>query len=252
MTEQYQAPDEPLRVAAEPYAPPPAVVTMDGVALDYGAGAPALREVTLALPPGSFTFITGESGAGKTSLLNIIGLALRPTAGTLRFLEHDVADLDRSELASLRRQIGMVFQNFRLLDHLTVLENVMLPLLVAGVPSAERKAYARELLAWVNLGDRLDWFPPALSGGQQQRVAIARAVISRPKLLLADEPTGSVDDEIGMRLIGLIQALHREGATVVFATHDRNLVDQLRYPEIRLSGGKMLRVPAAAPAGLER
>ena len=217
---------------------------MDGISLHYAAGISALDEVTLALAPGSFTFITGDSGAGKTSLLSIIGLALEPSAGVLRVLGHDVAGLERADRAALRRQIGMVFQNFRLMNHLNVLENVMLPLQVAGVAPAERLSYAKELLDWVGLGDRLDWLPPTLSGGQQQRVAIARAVIGRPQLLLADEPTGSVDGEIGMRLIGLMQALHREGTTVVIATHDRALVQGLGYPEFRLGGGKLLPVAA--------
>ena len=227
---------------------PAAVVTMDRISLQYSADAPALAEVTLALAPGSFTFITGESGAGKTSLLSIIGLALQPTAGTLRLLGRDVAALERPERAALRRRIGMVFQNFRLLGHLSVLENVMLPLQVAGTPAAERVSYAKELLDWVGLGDRLDSLPPTLSGGQQQRVALARAVIGRPQLLLADEPTGSVDDDIGMRLIGLIQALHREGTTVVIATHDRAMVQRLGYPEYRLAGGRLMPARGAAAA----
>lgn len=222
---------------------PAAVVTMDQISLQYSAEAAALLDVTLALAPGSFTFITGESGAGKTSLLNIIGLALQPSGGTLRLLGHEVTALQRHERAALRRQIGMVFQNFRLLGHLSVLENVMLPLQVAGTPAAERVSYAKELLHWVGLGDRLDSLPPTLSGGQQQRVALARAVIGRPQLLLADEPTGSVDEEIGMRLIGLIQALHKEGTTVVIATHDRALVQGLGYPEYRLAGGRLMPAP---------
>ena len=222
--------------------PPAAVVSMDGIALRYAAGIAALDGVTLALAPGSFTFITGDSGAGKTSLLSIIGLAMEPTEGTLRVLGHDVAALDRPDRAALRRQIGMVFQNFRLLNHLSVLDNVILPLQVAGIAASDQLSYAKELLDWVGLGDRLDWLPPTLSGGQQQRVAIARAVIGRPQLLLADEPTGSVDGEIGMRLIGLIQALHREGTTVVIATHDRALVQGLGYPEFRLADGKLVRV----------
>lgn len=222
--------------------PPAAVVSLDGVSLQYPGGIAALDGITFALPPGSFTFITGGSGAGKTSLLNIMGLALERTAGDLRLLGHDVATLDRPARAALRRQIGMVFQDFRLLNYLTVLENVMLPLQVAGIPMEDRLSYAKELLDWVGLGERLDWFPQTLSGGQQQRVAIARAVIGRPRLLLADEPTGSVDGEIGLRLIGLIQALHREGTTVVIATHDQELVRQLGYREIRLEGGKLVPV----------
>lgn len=229
--------------------PPAAVVSMDGIGLEYSPGVAVLRDVTLALAPGSFTLITGESGAGKTSLLSIMGLALEPTAGTLRLLGHDVAGLGRPERAALRRQIGMVFQNFRLLNHLTVLENVMLPLQVAGTPPAASVAYAKELLDWVGLGDRLDWLPQTLSGGQQQRVAIARAVIGRPQLLLADEPTGSVDEAIGIRLIGLIQALHREGTTVVIATHDRALVQRLAFPELRLAEGRLRPVTAGGGGG---
>jgi cell division transport system ATP-binding protein len=232
--------DQPPPLTGDTDHAPPAVVAMDGIALHYPAGIAALDSITLALAPGSFTFITGDSGAGKTSLLSIIGLALQPTGGSLRVLGHDVSALERGERAALRRQIGMVFQNFRLLNHLTVLENVVLPLQVAGITAKERQSFAKELLDWVGLGDRIDSLPPTLSGGQQQRVAIARAVISRPKLLLADEPTGSVDDDIGLRLVGLVQALHREGTTVVLATHDRSLVKGLGYQEFSLSDGRLV------------
>jgi len=220
-------------------AGPAAIVAVDNIAVTYEGAAPALDGVTFALAPGSFTFVTGGSGAGKTTLLNVIGLALPAASGTVQILGRNPMALPRPERAALRRQIGMVFQDFRLLDHLSVLENVALPLRVEGVAESQRRAQAGELLAWVGLGDRLEALPPTLSGGQKQRVAIARAVINRPQLLLADEPTGSIDDEIGMRVIRLFQALHGEGTTVLIATHNTHLVQALDYPVLHLEGGRV-------------
>lgn len=218
---------------------PPAIVALDDISVTYEGAPPALDGVTFALAPGSFTFVTGGSGAGKTTLLNVIGLARPASSGTVQILGKNPMALPRFERAALRRQIGMVFQDFRLLDHLSVLENVALPLRVGGAPESQRRAQASELLAWVGLGDRLNSLPPTLSGGQKQRVAIARAVINRPKLLLADEPTGSIDDEIGLRVIRLFQALHGEGTTVVIATHNTHLVQEFDYPIVHLADGRV-------------
>jgi cell division transport system ATP-binding protein len=220
-------------------AGPAAVVAVDNIAVTYAGAAPALDGVTFALAPGSFTFVTGGSGAGKTTLLNVIGLALPAVSGTVQILGRNPMALPRPERSALRRQIGMVFQDFRLLEHLSVLENVALPLRVEGVGESRRRAQASELLAWVGLGDRLAVLPLTLSGGQKQRVAIARAVINRPQLLLADEPTGSIDDEIGMRVIRLFQALHGEGTTVLIATHNTHLVQALDYPVLHLAAGRV-------------
>jgi cell division transport system ATP-binding protein len=232
-------------------AAPAEVVALDNVSVAYTGGEAALDRVTFALSPGSFTFVTGGSGAGKTTLLNVIGFAMPINAGRLRVLGHDPMALPRTERAALRRRIGMVFQDFRLLDHLSVLENVALPLRVDGVAETKRRAQASELLEWVGLGDRLDALPQTLSGGQKQRVAIARAVIGRPQLLLADEPTGSIDDEIGMRVIRLFQALHSEGTTVVIATHNNHLVRSMQYPILHLAGGQVQSIGSARGAGVE-
>jgi cell division transport system ATP-binding protein len=226
-------------------ATPATVVALDRVSVAYEGGDAVLDQVTFALSPGSFTFVTGGSGAGKTTLLNVMGLAMPPSSGQLRILGQDPNSLPRSERAALRRQIGMVFQDFRLLDHLSVLENVALPLRMNGVGDGKRRAQAGELLEWVGLGDRLNALPPTLSGGQKQRVAIARAVIGQPQLLLADEPTGSIDDDIGMRVIRLFQALHGEGTTVMIATHNQHLVHSLPYPTLHLESGRVR--PNSAP-----
>jgi cell division transport system ATP-binding protein len=230
------------------------VAALTAVGLTYAGGIAALHGIDLTLAPGSFTFVTGASGAGKTSLLNLIGLAVPPSTGNLRLFGSDVAGLDRPKRAALRRQIGRVFQDVRLLDHLSTLENVMLPLQIVGVSSARCRADAVELLGWVGLGDRVDCRPASLTGDQRQRVAIARAVIARPQLLLADEPTGNVDADTGRRLLELIEALHREGTTVLVATHNRGLVQELGHPEFRLpvtaSAAATPAAGAALPAGL--
>ena len=241
---------EPLPDTVPDPATPATVVALDRVSVAYQGGEAALDQVTFALSPGSFTFVTGGSGAGKTTLLNVIGLALPISSGQLRVLGHDPKSLPRAERAALRRQIGMVFQDFRLLDHLSVLENVALPLRMDGIGDGKRRAQASELLEWVGLGDRLNSLPPTLSGGQKQRVAIARAVIGRPQLLLADEPTGSIDDEIGMRVIRLFQALHHEGTTVVIATHNHHLVRSLQYPTLHLAHGHVHSISADNSGGL--
>jgi len=210
------------------------VVRLEKVSLRYGEGPFVLRNLNFSLDPGSFHYVTGASGAGKTSLLRLITLAQRPSQGRVVIFGRDGATLNRDERAETRRRIGMVFQEFRLLDHLSVLDNVMLPMKLIGHVGPQVEHHVRELLAWVGLGDHLDALPPTLSGGQQQRVAIARAVIGRPNLLLADEPTGNVDDQIAERLLYLFQELNRLGTTVLIATHNEHLVERFQHPIIRL------------------
>ena len=176
------------------------IIRFDSVGLRYGLGPEVLQDVSFALPSGSFHFLTGASGAGKSSLLRLMYLGLRPTRGRVVVFDRDMAAAKRYELPALRRRIGVVFQDFRLLDHLSAIDNVALPLRVRGVRESEIHKHVPELLGWVGLGDQIHAKPPTLSGGQKQRVAIARAVIGRPDLLLADEPTGNVDDSIAMRL----------------------------------------------------
>ncbi len=200
------------------------IVTFDNVGLRYGADREILSNVSFTLFPGSFYFLTGASGAGKTSLLKLLYLAQRPSRGAIRMFGTDVITLPRDRLPSLRRRLGVVFQNFRLIPHLSAYDNVALPLRVSGVREAELDQPVNDMLDWVGLGHRKDARPETLSGGEQQRVAIARAVIGRPDLLVADEPTGNVDPEMALKLLRLFEALNRLGTTVVVATHDVHLL----------------------------
>jgi cell division transport system ATP-binding protein len=204
-------------------------------------GPAVLENISFTLPPGSFHFLTGPSGAGKSTLLKLIYLALKPSSGRIRLFDRDVAGIPRREQPDLRRRIGVVFQDFRLLGHLTALDNVALPLRIAGAKQSLIRRHVPELLDWVGLGDHMNALPATLSGGQQQRVAIARAVIGRPRLLLADEPTGNVDDQIAMRLLFLFEELNRMGTTVLIATHNNMLVDRFSYPRLDLRDGKLSR-----------
>lgn len=215
------------------------MVRFEDVAIRYGGGPEVLSGVTFQLSPGSFHFITGPSGAGKSSLLRLMYLAARPSAGTVSLFDCSIEQLTRSDLALLRRQIGVVFQDFRLLPHLSAAENVALPLKIAGRPLNKIREHVGELLTWVGLADHFDDLPATLSGGQQQRVAIARAVITRPKLLLADEPTGNVDDRIAMRLLYLFEELNKLGTTILIATHSQALIDRFNHPIIRLEHGSV-------------
>jgi cell division transport system ATP-binding protein len=215
------------------------VIRFEQIGLRYGLGPEVLRDITLSLAPGSFHFLTGASGAGKSSLLRLMYLAQLPTRGRLTIFGHNVATTPRAELPALRRRIGVVFQDFRLLDHLSALDNVALPLRLAGKDDSQIRDHVVELLTWVGLGEHLNAKPLTMSGGQKQRVAIARAVITRPKLLLADEPTGNVDDQIALRLLYLFEELYKMGTTVVIATHNAGLVARFGHPELRLEGGTL-------------
>lgn len=206
-----------------------------------GAGDhPVLKDISFSLPAGSFYFLTGASGAGKSSLLRLMYLGARPTAGHITLFGRKVDECKRSELPALRRRMGVVFQDFHLLPHLTALDNVALPLrITGGISEAEIRSYVAELLRWVGLGESLDVKPIHLSGGQQQRIAIARAVIGRPRLLLADEPTGNVDEETGLRLMHLFAELNKLGTTVVIATHSRALIEKMGRPQLHLREGRL-------------
>ncbi|MEX0758691.1 MAG: ATP-binding cassette domain-containing protein [Tistlia sp.] len=224
------------------------MVRLDDVALRYGEGPEVLSGVTCHLEPGSFHFLVGHSGAGKSSFLRLLNLGQRPTRGRLMLFGRDVARLSREDRAVMRRRMGVVFQDFRLIAHLTAFENVALPLHLTGERGGAIDSKVSELLSWVGLADCLDSLPATLSGGQQQRVAIARAVVGRPSLLLADEPTGNVDDRIAMRLMFLFEEMHRNGTTVVVATHNETLVGRFAHPRLRLEGGTLRIVPAVARA----
>ncbi len=213
----------------------------------YGLGPEVLRDITFHLEPGSFHFLVGPSGAGKTSLLKLLFLAHRPSRGLIGLFGNDIATTPREALPALRRRIGVVFQDFRLLSHLSAMENVALPLRIAGAADDTAREHVAELLNWVGLGHRLNARPATLSGGEKQRVAIARAVIARPRLLVADEPTGNVDPEMGLRLIQLFVELNKLGTTVVVATHNRRLIEHFGFPVLRLDGGELAVGPGAAP-----
>jgi cell division transport system ATP-binding protein len=215
------------------------VVRFENVGLRYGLGPEVLRDLSFRIDPHSFQFLTGPSGAGKTSMLRLLYLSLKPTRGLITLFGHDVATLAPDALATLRRRIGIVFQDFRLLDHVSTYENVALPLRVLGRDEASYRNEVMELLQWVGLGERMWALPPVLSGGEKQRAAIARAVIARPQLLLADEPTGNVDPVLARRLLRLFVELNKSGTSVVIATHDIALMDLLDARRLVLHEGRM-------------
>ena len=215
------------------------VVRFDRVGLRYGRGPEVLSDIDLTLGAGTFNFLTGPSGAGKSTLLRLMYLALKPSRGLVSLFGKDISQLSQKELNGLRQEIGVVWQDFSLIDHLSVYANVALPLRVQGVNANTYDRNVRELLDWVGLGERIEASPRTLSGGEKQRVAIARAVIAKPKLLIADEPTGNVDPEIGARLIRLFGEMNRLGTTVLIATHDRDLIDEVPARVLHLQDAKL-------------
>ena len=218
-----------------------AIVQFESVGLRYGTGAEVLRDLDFSLGRGGYYFLTGASGAGKTSLMRLLYLAQRPTRGRIRLFGEDLSDAPREALPGFRRRIGVVFQDFRLIRHLSAYDNVALPLRIAGRDESEIRSSVREMLDWVGLGDRAGARPATLSGGEQQRVAIARAVIARPELLVADEPTGNVDADMAQRILHLLTALNRLGTTIIVATHDISLIAATPGAQmIRLDHGAMV------------
>jgi len=215
------------------------IVGFENVGLAYEGQPEVLADLEFTLGEGEFRFLTGPSGAGKTSLLKLIYLAHRPTRGRLTLFGEDVTSAPREALPALRRRIGVVFQEFRLLDHLTAFENVALPMKVAGVNQNQYREDVRELLNWVGLGDRINARPPTLSGGEKQRVALARALVTKPDLILADEPTGNVDPVMGEKIMKLFVELNKLGAAVIVATHDLSLISALDKPTVVLREGRL-------------
>ncbi|MBW8733444.1 MAG: ATP-binding cassette domain-containing protein [Asticcacaulis sp.] len=212
------------------------IVDVRDVSLGYGANDEDGGYIL-----GSFHFLTGPSGAGKTSLLRLIYLAQRPTFGQIALFGETIRTGDRAQSAALRRRIGIVFQEFRLLDHLNVFDNAALPLVVHGQSFKTFHEDVTELLTWVGLKHRLTAMPHILSGGEKQRLAIARAVVTRPTLILADEPTGNIDYAMGLRIMRLFIELNRLGATVLIATHDESLVRASGMPVLELKDGQLYR-----------
>lgn len=215
------------------------IVDFHRIFLKYDNGHAVLKNVQFSLEKGSFHFVTGPSGAGKTSLLRLMYLDQRPTSGRLQLFGKDMSQVKNSKLPLFRRRIGVVFQDFRLLDTLTTFDNVALPLRIIGMNEREIKKRVTELLAWVGLEDCKNEYPTALSGGEKQRIAIARAVINKPDLLLADEPTGNVDDAMAARILHLFVELNKLGTTLVIATHNQSLVRQFNKPQIHLTNGEV-------------
>jgi cell division transport system ATP-binding protein len=222
----------------DPFGPP--VVHFENVGVRYGLGPEVLRDVTFSVEPRSFQFLTGPSGAGKTTLLRLMLMSVRATRGLVTLFGREVSRIEGDDLTRVRRRMGVVFQDFRLLDHLTVYENVALPLRVQGRLEDNYRGEVVELLRWVGLGERMHALPPVLSGGEKQRAAIARALIVRPELLLADEPTGNVDPSLARRLLRLFIELNRLGTSVVIATHDLSLMDQVEARRLVLAEGHLL------------
>ena len=216
------------------------VIELDNIAMSYG-GRSLFRDVSLSLPEGSFHFLTGPSGAGKTTLLKLFSMELRPSAGSVRILGAETRLMDRDMVANLRRRIGVVHQDSRFVDHLSLGENVMLPVAVSGADTGAVNGQLAELLSWVGLSAQADNKPQELSGGERQRAALARAVIQSPEIVLADEPTGNVDWEMSLKLLDLLIELNRMGKTVICATHDLNLIRQAKSRTatrvLRLRGG---------------
>ncbi len=217
------------------------VVSFEKVMVHYKDGAPILSDISLSFKKKSFSFITGASGAGKTTFMRLLYAGIKPSSGKLTVFGKDISSISGDELCRLRQKIGVVFQDFNLLNYLTVLENVALPLKVIGEPIDSRLVQAKEILDWVGLGNCFNAYPDTLSGGQKQRIAIARAVITRPEILLADEPTGNVDDQIANKLMNLFSGMYKMGTCVIIATHSRRFVESFNYGELHIENGKIIR-----------
>lgn len=226
--------------AAESAAAEP-IVSFDGVAMRYGRESEILKDVSFGIERGSFHFLTGASGSGKTTLLKMIYLAERATGGQVRLFGRDVTALKAQDKPLMRRRLGVVYQEFRLLEHLSAFDNVALPHRIMGQKPAKYRADVAELLGWVGLGARMGAMPAALSGGEKQRLAIARAVVHRPDILLADEPTGNVDPAMALRILRLFLELNRVGMTVLIASHDEDLVARSGMPVLHLEDGRIRR-----------
>jgi len=212
-------------------------VELESVSLNYENGPDILKSIDLVIPNGSFHFLTGASGAGKTSLLKMIYLSKFPSKGKIRLFDINVTETNRKKLPNIRQKLGVIFQDFKLLNHLTAFDNVALPLRIAGKKQQEIQENVTSLLSWVGLENFKDSHPQTLSGGQKQLIAIARAIVNSPQLIIADEPTGSVDDTIAMRLMKLFVELNKLGATIIIATHNNRLIERFNYKKLTLVSG---------------
>ncbi len=215
------------------------IISLDKVMIHYGNGVPILKNISLKLNKKSFYFLTGMSGAGKSTFIRLLYMGLKPAGGTLKIFGENVSELSSDEICNFRQKIGVVFQDYNLIEHLTILENVALPLKVRGETQRAREHQAKELLDWVGLGNCFNLHPEQLSGGQKQRVAIARAVITRPDIILADEPTGNVDEEIANKLMKLFYGMHKMGTCVIVATHYRQFIDRFKFSELAIENNRI-------------
>ncbi|MFO0389807.1 MAG: cell division ATP-binding protein FtsE [Alphaproteobacteria bacterium] len=215
------------------------MIKLEHVSMEYIPGEEILSDISIELKKGSFHFLTGRSGSGKSTLLSLLWLQRRAAHGHVYMFGQDVSSVPRESLPYLRRKVGIVLQDYRLLDHLTIGENVGLPLKVMGESPTDIEAKVRELMAWMEIPEYYDAYPRTLSGGQKQRAAIARAVITNPEILLADEPTGNLDSELAIKFMYLFEQLNKMGTTILFATHDQHLVSSFDYPVLRLKNGKL-------------
>ena len=213
------------------------MITLSHVGLRYDGGPEVLSDVNLSLKPGSFHYLTGPSGSGKTSLMKILHVGLLPSRGDITIFNRDIKTLSRYERAEIRQQIGVIFQNFRLLPHLSLFDNIALPLRLANHRETSITQAVHDILGWIGLKDYMNVKPAFLSGGQQQRAAIARAVITKPKILLADEPTGSLDHKMGDKIMALFEELNKSGTAILIATHDNEMIKRFRHPVIKLKDG---------------
>jgi cell division transport system ATP-binding protein len=212
------------------------LVSFQNVGLTFKGKVRLFSKLNLTIQEKEFYFLTGLSGAGKSTLLKLIYRGLAQTSGHISVFGENLSNTQN--LSALRRKIGIVFQDFRLIPHLTAIENVALPLKVRGISPNKANKQARDLLVWVGLEDVMHQLPHTLSGGQQQRVAITRAVMGKPKLLLADEPTGNVDEDAARKILYLFEELHKSGTTIILATHNRSLAKEFKHPEIFLKKGQ--------------
>lgn len=215
------------------------LINFNNVFLRYGNNPEILKDINLQIHKGDFLFLVGESGAGKTTLLNMMNLSLVPTRGQLEILNHSTFGINHKKISTIRRKIGIIFQDFKLLNHLTAFDNIALPLKISGVSTREINNRVNELLSWINLKDYANYFPLELSGGQQQCIAIARAIINNPDIILADEPTGNLDYKMESKILSLLQELNKQGVAIIFATHNLDLMKKYNHPIGKLENNKL-------------
>ena len=216
------------------------MIKFEQVSKTYAGGHRALQQVNFHLQPGEMAFLTGHSGAGKSTLLKLISIMERPTVGKIFINGHDLGKISRKQIAYIRRDIGMIFQNHHLLMDRTVFDNISLPLVIEGYSHKQIRKRVAAALEMVGLADKMRQLPIALSGGEQQRVGIARAIVNKPPLLLADEPTGNLDPKLSMEIIKLFEDFNQAGVSVFIATHDLGLIARMRYRTLTLKSGQMI------------